>query len=121
MSMGADPIVCGILSAALFEERALEGILIRKEPKKYGTGKQLEGNFWKGMKIALVEDVVTTGGSLLKAIEACEKEDLNIISVIALVDREEGGKEALKERGYELKSFFTLSEIISTHQELQSS
>ncbi len=121
MSMGADPIVCGILSAALSEERALEGILIRKEPKKYGTGKQLEGNFWKGMKIALVEDVVTTGGSLLKAIEACEKEDLNIISVIALVDREEGGKEALKERGYELKSFFTLSEIISTHQELQSS
>lgn len=121
MSLGADPIVCGILSAALNEDRTLEGILIRKEAKKYGTGKQLEGRFWKGMKIAVVEDVVTTGGSLIKAIEACEKEGLNIVLVLALVDREEGGEEALKERGYHLKAFFSLSEIISAYQERQSS
>ncbi len=121
MSMGADPIVCSILSSALNEERYLEGILIRKEPKKYGTGKQLEGRFWEGMKIAVVEDVVTTGGSLLKAIEACEKEGLNIVKVLALVDREEGGKEAIKEKGYDLKAFFTLSEIVSAFQNLRSS
>lgn len=121
MSLGADPIVCGILSAALNEERVLEGILIRKEPKKYGTGKQLEGRFWKGMKIAVVEDVVTTGSSLIKAIEACEKEELNIVSVLALVDREEGGKEAIKKRGYTLETFFSLSEIVSAYQKRKSS
>jgi orotate phosphoribosyltransferase len=121
MSMGADPIVCGILSSALAEERSLEGILIRKEPKKYGMGKQLEGNYWKGMKVAVVEDVVTTGGSLLKAIEACEREELIITSVLTFVDREEGGKEALRERGYDLKAFFTLSEIISAYQALKHS
>ncbi len=121
MSMGADPIVCGILSAALNEDRALEGILIRKEPKKYGTGKQLEGRFWKGMKIAVVEDVVTTGGSLIKAIEACEKEGLNIVAVLALVDRQEGGKEAIKEKGYNLKAFFTLPEIITSYQQRKDS
>lgn len=121
MSIGADPIVCAILSSALSEERVLEGILIRKEPKKYGTGKQLEGHFWEGMKVAIVEDVVTTGGSLIKAIEACEREGLHIISVLALVDREEGGRSALKERGYELKAFFTLSEIISAYHTVKAS
>ena len=121
MSLGADPIVCAILSSALSEERALEGILIRKEPKKYGTKKQLEGNFWKGMKVAVVEDVVTTGGSLLKAISACEEEGLTIRAVLSLVDREEGGEEALKERGYQLKAFFTLSEIIAAYNQKKSS
>jgi len=120
MSIGADPIVCAILFASLTEERILEGILIRKEPKKYGTQKQLEGNFYKGMKIAVVEDVVTTGGSLLKAISACENEGLTIRKVLALVDREEGGREKIEERGYEFKAFFTLSEIISAFQERQS-
>ncbi len=120
MSIGADPIVCAILSSALKEERVLEGILIRKEPKQYGTGKQLEGNYWKGMKVAVVEDVVTTGGSLLKAISACEKEGLQIVQVLALVDREEGGKELLREKGYELKAFFTLEEIISAYHQREN-
>lgn len=117
MSIGADPIVCAILPTALEEEINLEGLLIRKEPKKYGTEKQIEGNYWEGMRIALVEDVVTTGGSLLKAIEACEREKLVIVKIIALVDREEGGRENLKEKGYQLQSFFTLTEIISAYHQ----
>lgn len=121
MSIGADPIVCAILATALEEEINLEGLLIRKEPKKYGTGKQIEGNFWEGMRIALVEDVVTTGGSLLKAIEACEREKLNIVKILALVDREEGGRENLRKRGYYLQSFYTLSEIISAYHRNNSS
>lgn len=120
MSIGADPIVCSILASALEEEVDLEGLLIRKEPKKYGTGKQIEGNYWEGMRIALVEDVVTTGGSLIKAIEACEREKLKIVKIIALIDREEGGKENLKEKGYNLQSFFTLSEIISYYHRKKS-
>lgn len=121
MSLGADPIVCAILAVAVEEGINLEGLLIRKEPKKYGTGRQIEGNFWEGMRIAIVEDVVTTGGSLLKAIEACEREKLNIVKVLSLVDREEGGSENLKQRGYQLYSFFTLSEIISHFHHKDSS
>ncbi|MFN3567870.1 MAG: orotate phosphoribosyltransferase [Caldimicrobium sp.] len=113
MSIGADPIVCSILSASMSENCPLEGLLIRKEPKKYGTQRQIEGNYNEGMPIALVEDVVTTGGSLLHAITACEQEGLNILGVYALVDREEGGAEKIRERGYPFKAFFTLSEIIS--------
>lgn len=117
MSIGADPIVCSILSSSEKESYPLEGLLIRKEPKKYGTQKQIEGNFRRGMPIVVVEDVVTTGSSLIKAISACEREDLQIQGVFALVDREEGGKEKIAALGYPFKAFFTLSEIISAfHQ-----
>ncbi|MCS7200292.1 MAG: orotate phosphoribosyltransferase [Caldimicrobium sp.] len=117
MSIGADPIVCSILASALEDGVKLEGLLIRKEPKRYGTQKQIEGNYYPGMPIGVVEDVITTGQSLLKALEACKKENLKIIKVLGLIDREEGGKENLKKEGYDLYSFFTLSEIISAfHQ-----
>ncbi|WP_168194221.1 orotate phosphoribosyltransferase [Thermodesulfobacterium sp. TA1] len=116
MSIGADPIVCAILSKAQEEDYPLEGLLIRKEPKKYGTSKQIEGNFYPGMEVVLVEDVITTGGSLLKAIEVLEKEKIKIIKVMAFVDREEGGRERIEERGYEFTSIFTFSEIIKAYQ-----
>lgn len=118
MSIGADPIVCSILSSSERENYHLEGLLIRKEPKKYGTQKQIEGNYKRGMPIVVVEDVVTTGGSLIKAISACEKEELQIKGVIALVDREEGGKEKILNLGYPFKAFFTLSEIISAFHQM---
>ncbi len=119
MSIGADPIVSAILAQASSEDIPLEGLLIRKEPKKYGTQKQIEGNLKKGMKIVLVEDVVTTGGSLIKAISICEKAELQIIKILALVDRGEGGKENLIKLGYHLESFFTLKEIIEKYNSLQ--
>lgn len=117
MSIGADPIVSAILAQACKEKLPLEGFLIRKEPKKYGTQKQIEGNLKKGMKIVLVEDVVTTGKSLIKAISACEEATLQIIKILALIDREEGGKENLKKLGYNLEAFFTLKEIINKYHQ----
>jgi len=117
MSIGADPIVCAVLAKAAEEEYPLEGLLIRKEPKKYGTHKQIEGNFKKGMSVVIVEDVVTTGKSVLKAIEAAEKEDLQVIKVIALVDREEGGRENIEGKGYEFQAFFTFKEIIEKYNQ----
>ncbi len=121
MSIGADPIVCSILSASEAEGYNIEGLLIRKEPKKYGTQRQIEGNFTPGMPIALVEDVVTTGGSLLKAISVCENEGLQIKGVYALIDREEEGAEKIREKGYPFKAFFTFSEILSAFHHNQSS
>ncbi len=116
MSIGADPIVCAILAKSAEENIPLEGLLIRKEPKKYGTQKQIEGNVKKGMSVVLVEDVVTTGGSVLKAAEILEKENLEIIKIFALIDREEGGKENIEKKGYEFEAFFTFNEIISGFQ-----
>ncbi len=116
MSIGADPIVCAILAKSTEENIPLEGLLIRKEPKKYGTQKQIEGNVKKGMSVVLVEDVVTTGGSVLKAAEILEKENLEIIKIFALIDREEGGRENIENKEYEFEAFFTFSEIISSFQ-----
>lgn len=121
MSIGADPIVCSLLSVSEREGIYLEGLLIRKEPKKYGTQRQIEGNFKPGFSIALVEDVITTGGSLLKAIDACEREGLKILGVYALIDREEGGGERIKEKGYPFSAFFTLAEIISAFHQIKFS
>jgi len=112
MSIGADPIVCAILAKSAEDNLPLEGLLIRKEPKKYGTQKQVEGNVKEGMNVVLVEDVVTTGGSVLKAAEILEKERLEIIKILALIDREEGGKENIEKKGYEFEAFFTFGEIL---------
>lgn len=116
MSLGADPIVGAVLAKAVEEDYPLEGLLIRKEPKKYGTERQIEGNYYQGMDVVLVEDVITTGGSVLTAIEALEKENVNIVKVIALVDRQEGGTEKVKERGYEVQAIFNFSEIVKTFE-----
>jgi orotate phosphoribosyltransferase len=116
MSIGADPIVCAVLAKAAEESVPLEGFLIRKEPKKHGTQRQVEGNIKEGLSVVLVEDVITTGGSVLKAAEILEKEGLEVIKIIALIDREEGGKENIEKRGYELEAFFTFSDIIKGYQ-----
>ncbi len=116
MSIGADPIVCAILSKAYEENISLEGLLIRKEPKKYGTQKQIEGNLVENMEIVLVEDVVTTGSSVIKALSVLEKNKVEVIKVIALIDREEGGKENIENYGYNFYAFFTLNEIIENYQ-----
>ena len=115
MSIGADPIVCAVLSKASQEGVSLEGFLIRKEPKKHGTQKQIEGNVKKDLRVVVVEDVVTTGKSVLKAVEVAEKSGLRVAKVIALVDREEGGKENIKKHALEFKAFFTFREIADAY------
>ncbi len=116
MSIGADPIVCAVLSKASQEGVSLEGFLVRKEPKKHGTQKQIEGNLREGLRVVIVEDVVTTGKSVLKAVEAVEKAGLNIAKVIALIDRQEGGRENIEKHGLEFKAFFTFDEIINAYR-----
>jgi orotate phosphoribosyltransferase len=85
--------------------------MVRKEPKQHGTGKLVEGPFQPGESIAIVEDVVTTGGSSLKAIEHCEAAGLKIQRVLAIIDRLEGGREAFAARGYELTTLFTIRDF----------
>jgi orotate phosphoribosyltransferase len=115
MAIGADPITAAILTLAGTRGISLRGVMVRKEPKQHGTGRLVEGPFQPGESLAVVEDVVTTGGSSLLAIEHCEAAGLKVQRVLAIIDRLEGGREAFAARGYELTTLFTIQdfEIVS--------
>ncbi len=113
MTLGADPIVTAISVVGHIEGRDLTALIIRKEPKKHGTQKFVEGPALpEGSKVAVVDDVVTTGSSLLKSIERLRAEGYEPIQVVAILDREEGGSERLKEAGYRLESIFTRADLM---------
>lgn len=111
MAIGADPITAAILTLAGINNVPLRGVMVRKEPKQHGTGRTVEGPFQPGESIAIVEDVVTTGGSSLLAIERCEEAGLKVQRVLAIIDRLEGGREAFAVRGYELTTLFTVRDF----------
>lgn len=98
MTMGADPIASAVSTLSYLSGRPLPAFYVRKEAKGHGTGQWLEGikNLRPGMPVAIVEDVVTTGGSALKAIARVKEFGLEVALILALVDREEGGAEALQ-------------------------
>ena len=91
LTLGADPIVCPVAALSHVEGPKLRAFIVRKEAKEHGTGRQIEGNLPKGSRVIIVDDVVTTAGSTLKAVEAAEGEGHTVVAVICLVDREEGG------------------------------
>lgn len=99
-TLGADPIVSAVAAFSAETERPLPAFIVRKEPKKHGERKMIEGPFERGWKVAVVDDVVTTGGSTLKACKAVEEEGGEVILTLALVDRLEGGRENLEKHGY---------------------
>ena len=111
MAIGADPITASILTLAGIQKVPLRGIMVRKEAKAHGTGKFVEGPFVEGEEVVIVEDVVTTGGSSLLAIERCEVVGLKVKRVLAIIDRLEGGREAFADQGYELSSLFTVRDF----------
>lgn len=113
LTMGADPIALAIAirSSLAGDPRPVHAFCVRKEPKGHGLGKQIEGPFAPGDLVAVADDVITTGGSTLKAIEAVEREGGRVAFVICLVNREEGGQEAIEARGYPVVSAFRKSEF----------
>lgn len=111
MAIGADPITASILTLAGTRNLPLRGIMVRKEAKAHGTGKFVEGPFESGEEVVIVEDVVTTGGSSLLAIERCEAVGLKVNRVLAIIDRLEGGAEAFAEKGYQLTPLFTVRDF----------
>lgn len=113
MTLGADPLVTAVSIASYLAKDPIPAFIIRKEPKGHGTSAWLEGvsNIPDGAMVALVEDVVTTAGTLLKAIKRTEEAGYKVNMVITVVDRQEGGREVLADAGYELKSLFTKQEI----------
>ncbi|HEX7117265.1 MAG TPA: orotate phosphoribosyltransferase [Longimicrobiales bacterium] len=113
LTLGADPVAYAIAHTAALEDRALDAFTVRKEPKGHGTGRRIEGSFEPGMDVVVVEDVVTTGESALRAIAAVEAEGGRVLGVLAVVDREEGGRERLEQAGYSLAALFTAAELLN--------
>ncbi|HCQ81027.1 MAG TPA: orotate phosphoribosyltransferase [Verrucomicrobiales bacterium] len=112
MTMGADPISLVVGMASAGDEKALQVFNIRKEPKAHGRGRQIEGNFKEGDKVVVVDDVITTGGSTLKAIEAIRAAGGEVVFCLVLVDREEGGRAAIESEGIPVVSIFTRNELL---------
>lgn len=113
MTLGADPLASATSLVSYLEKDPIAAFIVRKEPKKYGKGLWIEGkgNLKKGDPVVIVEDVVTTGGTLLRVIDRVKEEGLVVQMILALVDREEGGREALANAGFNLKTVFTLKDI----------
>jgi len=115
MTLGADPLVTAVSLVSFLEERPIPAFIVRKEAKGHGTGNYIEGlqNMPAGCTVALVEDVVTTGGTLLKVIERVEAQGFKVGLVATVVERQEGGVEILANAGYTLKAIFTREELLS--------
>jgi orotate phosphoribosyltransferase len=111
MSIGADPITGAVITIAGLRGLPLLGFMVRKEPKGHGLLRYLEGPVSPGQRAVIVEDVVTTGGSSLLAIERAEEFGLKIVGVLAIIDRLEGGAAAFAERGYPFASLFTIRDF----------
>lgn len=111
LTMGADPIIGGVTALSWGRGRPVAGFMVRKEPKGHGTQSLIEGPLQAGQKVCIVEDTTTTGGSLLMAIRAAEAAGAMVVQCITLVDRQEGGFEALAAEGFTLERLITLDEI----------
>ncbi|UCF67155.1 MAG: orotate phosphoribosyltransferase [Acidobacteriota bacterium] len=113
LTLGADPVAVAASVVSYLEERPIPAFLVRKKAKEHGTRRQIEGAPPAGTAVVLVEDVITTGGSTLQAAEACRAAELPILGAVGLVDREEGGREALAREGIALEALFTASELLA--------
>jgi orotate phosphoribosyltransferase len=112
MSMGADPLVSAVSVVSHIEKTPLPGFLIRKEAKKHGRMKQIEGMGKDVKDVVIVDEVCTTGKATQEAIDAAESEGYRVVAVISLVDREEGGSDAFRKK-YKYFSVFTASELLA--------
>jgi orotate phosphoribosyltransferase len=117
LTLGADPLVSGVAQAAALAGRQLDALIVRKEAKGHGTGAWLEGPLpAAGSVITVLEDVVTTGGSSLKAVHQLREAGYTVNRVVTIVDRQEGGLEAMTAAGLELRSLFLLEDVAAAHQ-----
>ncbi|WP_457639337.1 orotate phosphoribosyltransferase [Persephonella sp.] len=112
LTLGADPISYATAMVSYLNKQPIKPFVVRKEPKGHGTGKQIEGNVKEGDRVFIVEDVVTTAGSSLKAAKVAKEYGLEIMGIIAIVDREEGGEENIKNAGFEFFPIFKVSEFL---------
>ncbi len=117
LSLGADPISTAVSLMSFIREEPLKALMIRKEAKAHGMRKSVEGNLNAGDEIVIVEDVISTGGSTLTAIEAIEAQGARVVVVVGLVDRLMGGRETIESKGYRVDVIFSIKEILGERWE----
>lgn len=120
LTLGADPISYAISYASAFSKPALRAFTVRKEAKDHGTGKLIEGPFEPGDRVVIIEDVITSGSSALRAAETVQQAKGIVTGVLALVDREEGGRAAIERAGFHVQSVVSISEILSEFTDRES-
>lgn len=114
LTLGADPVSYAVAYASQLAGMPIRAFTVRKEAKSHGTGKLIEGAFEPGDAVVVVEDVITTGGSALKAVEALRAAGATVLGVLAVVDREEGGREAIeKQAGVQVEALVRAAEIVA--------
>jgi len=113
LTLGADPIVGALALYSYINERPIQTFIVRKDPKKHGTMKLIEGKFAKGSKVVIVDDVATTGKSILQAIDAVKQEEGEVVKIITLVDREDGARETFDSLGYKFEPIFTREDLVA--------
>jgi orotate phosphoribosyltransferase len=116
LTLGADPVSYAIAYASAATGAPLRAFTVRKEAKTHGTGRLVEGPFREGDRVAVIEDVITTGGSALRAVDAIRAAGGVVVGVLALVDREEGGREALVSAGLPVLALARASDIVARIQ-----
>ncbi len=113
LTMGADPIVSAVITVAGQRGMDLKGLLIRKQVKEHGRGRLIEGpDLEKGERVVVLDDVATSGSSILKSVKVLRDEGFVVDKAVVIVDREEGAREALSEIGVELFSLFCRSDLL---------
>lgn len=118
LSVGADPVSSGVSQIGFLLGKKIDAFYVRKEPKKHGTSKWIEGPVMPKSSVAILEDVVTTGGSSLKAIEKITEFGCKVEQILAIVDRNEGGKETFKQKGIDYSYIFEIKEIAERYKSL---
>jgi orotate phosphoribosyltransferase len=111
MTIGADPIVGGVLVAAAERQKSLDGFLVRKEPKGHGTQRYIEGPVQAGAKVVVIDDVVTTGGSALQAVDRIMEYGCQVVCVVGIVDRKEGGAANFAARRLPFRALLTIEDF----------
>ena len=111
LTLGADPVAYAIARASRLDQPVIDAFTVRKETKGYGQKRRIEGCFAPGAAVVVVEDVITSGSSALTAIEAVAGEGGVILGVVAVVDREEGGRAAIERAGYQVRAILTATSL----------
>jgi orotate phosphoribosyltransferase len=112
LTLGADPMVSAVSVVSAYEGKPIPALIIRKTPKGHGTKAYIEGpTLASGAKVVVLEDVVTTGGSALTAVERLQDAGYEVLQIMSLVDREQGGSELYQSKGIEFKALFSIQEI----------
>ncbi|MGQ0815692.1 MAG: orotate phosphoribosyltransferase [Gemmatimonadota bacterium] len=113
LTLGADPIAYAIAHEAALQGRALDAFTVRKEAKAHGAGKLVEGSFAAGMSVVIVEDVITTGDSALRAARTIAEADGHVLGILAVVDREEGGRERIEAAGFAVRALAQVGDLLA--------